>query len=1027
MFTALAISVLSATMTAAPEPESVDFVADVRPILAAHCYRCHGAGEQQAGLRLDHRESALRGGDSGPAIITADAAASELVKRITAEDEDERMPPAYDDESRALAPEEIETIRRWVNAGAIWPDAAAGDGRIDSDHWAYQPLAGGSPPLVRHAERVRNPIDAFVVARLEAEGIEPSPEADRYTLIRRLYYDLLGLPPHPDEVDAFVADDSDDAYEQLVDRLLRSPHFGERWGRHWLDKARYADSDGYEKDRPRPDAWRYRDWVIDAFNRDLPFDQFTVEQLAGDLLPGATDDQRLATAFHRQTLTNTEGGTDQEEFRVAAVMDRVQTTGSVWLGLTVGCAQCHSHKYDQITQAEYYQLFAFYNNGDETTTNVPTSAAAMEDYERALAIHDVRAADLARQHEELTARLAPELAQWEGEAQARLAHAAQHPPEYHTLELTQITSSGGAEFTRLDDGSYLASGNNPDRDTLTILATTALEGVKALRIEALAHDSLPARGPGRVAHGNFVLSELAVYAAPGEEISDEHRLTIAAARADHAQDNWPVAAAFDGDEKTGWAVGPEYGVDHWAQFTLAQSVGGAEYGTLQLELVQNYGKQHTLGCLRIQAVTGEDPSAGMPEEIVSILAVEPAQRDDAQRQELLSYFVSVHPAGAKLEQQIADHAVAEPQPPVMNVRVIAQRTEDPRTTHILRRGDFLQPQDAVEPRVLSVLPSLTPRVSGGVPDRLDLARWLVDARNPLTPRVVVNQVWSHLFGRGIVPTSGDFGVRGQPPTHPKLLDWLAQHFIDLGWSRKELIRLIVSSNTYRQTTTHRAELAEIDPQNDLLYRQNRFRVEGEVVRDLFLAASGLLSLKVGGPSVYPPMPPDVAALSYANNFKWENSSGEDRYRRGIYTFFKRTSPYPNLVTFDCPDANTACVERRASNTPLQALTTLNNDVYVEAAQALAQRVLNEAPDDDRARLAYAMRLCVARPPQPEELEDASELLSVARDYYAAHAEEARTLTGIASTTTDDAIVVERAAWTATARVFLNLDEFVTRP
>ncbi len=1025
MFKPLVI-VLAATLASAgmASADEIGFVRDVRPIFEAHCVQCHGAADQQGGLRFDHRESVLRGGDSGPTYVVGDSAVSTLIARVTADD-DERMPPPYEEDVTALSESQIETLRRWIDAGAVWPDAVQGDGHIESDHWSYQPILRDAPPTVQNAAWVRNPIDAYVLAKLESEGIEPSPEADRYTLIKRLYYDLLGLPPTPTEVDAFVNDTSDQAYEQLVDRLLRSPHYGERWGRHWMDKARYADSDGYEKDRPRPNAWRFRDWVIDAVNSDMPFDQFTIEQMAGDLLPDATPMQRLATAFHRQTLTNTEGGTDQEEFRVAAIVDRIATTGSVWLGLTVACAQCHTHKYDKITQAEYYQLFAFFNNGDETQTQVPISEEALDQYEVQIAHHRAAEELLQAKLASLRTELAATVGQWETEAQAKLAEAAKNPPELIPLDIVRVNSSGGATFERLDDGSYLASGNNPDRDNLTVLAKSSTSDIRSFRLETLTHHSLPSNGPGRVAHGNFVLNELSAFAGPTEELGEEHQLSFTSAKADHSQDKFPVANAIDGEAKTGWAVGKQYGQDHWAEFALADRLAvEGDPLWIKLQLEQNHGTQHTIGRLRVLANTGDDPNAGMPEEVVNALRVATADRTEDQHTTILDFYLSAHPRGAKLLARLEEHAKKEPKKPVMDVRVIAHREKEPRTTRLLRRGDFLQPQgDGIQPNTLAVLHPLE-AADPQNPNRLDLAYWLVDSRNPLTPRVVVNEMWSHLFGRGLVETMDDFGIRGAEPTHPKLLNWLALEFIDQGWSRKAMIRRIVTSATYRQSSAHRPQLAEIDPRNELLYRQNRFRVEAEIVRDLHLASSGLLSEKIGGPSVFPPMPPDVAALSYAGSFKWEESKGEQRYRRAMYTFFKRTAPHPNLTTFDCPDSNTTCIERRPSNTPLQALTTLNNVVFVEASRAMAQRALEEAGNDDGDRLTFIFRHCVARLPSDVELAEATELLSTARGWYVDHENDAKQLVG--DYRAKDQTLAESAAWVATARIFMNLDEFITR-
>ena len=767
-----------------PLDKPVDFARDVQPIFAEHCLQCHGADAQESGLRLDLKERALAGGDSGLAFAPEKSAESPLVHRISGLDPEIVMPP----DSKGLPAEQVAILRAWIDQGANWPDASDEGGATKTDHWAYQPIVRPEVPQPADAAWVRNPIDAFVLARLETAGIKPSPDADRYTLIRRLSIDLLGLPPSIDDVHAFVADESPEAYEKLVDRLLESPHFGERWGRHWLDIARYADSDGYEKDNPRHDAWKWRDWVIQAINDDMPFDEFTIEQLAGDLLPDATGAQKLATAFNRQTLTNTEGGTDKEEFRVEAVADRVETLGTGWLGLTIGCARCHTHKYDQITQREFYQLFAFFNNGDETSFPLPISDEAVAKYQVAKAEYD-------RQLAELDARIA--------------------------------------------------------------------------------------------------------VAGPAAQAETEKLKT----------------------EKT------------------------------------------------------------------------------------------------ELEKKA-------PPPPTIDVRVISQRTESPRATHLLKRGDFLQPADRVEPGTLAVLPRLAARTASAPPDRLDLARWLASRENPLTPRVCVNHVWQHLFGQGLVKTTNDFGVRGEAASHPDLLDWLADEWFELGLSRKALVKLIVMSATYRQSSAHRSELKEIDANNRLLARQNRFRVEAEIVRDLSLAAGGLMSRKVGGPSVYPPMPADVAALSYANNFKWTASEGEDRHRRGMYTFFKRTAPHPNLTAFDCPDSNKTCVERASSNTPLQALTTLNNIVFSESAQGLARRALGESGLDDSARIRRAFEYSVARSPGEAETAAFLELLAAARDYYGKSADEAKAAAG--ATVPEGVPVAEAAAWAATARILLNLDEFITR-
>jgi mono/diheme cytochrome c family protein len=1011
----VALAHVTASLAAGEEPAKVDFVQHIQPIFVEHCYQCHGPDKQESGLRLDQRAAALKGGDAGPWFIAGSSQSSDIVRRATAANPEERMPPPGV-QTKPLSAAQIATIARWIDQGGKWPEAKV----AGSNHWAFQPIERPAPPAVKDESWPRGAIDRFVLARLEAQGIRPSAEADRYTLIKRLAYDLVGLPPEPAEVDAFVADRSPDAYEKLVNRLLDSPRFGERWGRRWLDMARYADSDGYEKDNPRPDAWRYRDWVIDAVNADMPLDRFTIEQLAGDLLPGATAQERLATAFHRQTLTNTEGGADPEQFRVEAIFDRVATTGSVWLGLTIGCAQCHSHKYDPITHQEYYQLFAFFNNGDETETEVPLVGETLDKWNRET---DDARNKLNKSEPKLVkarADIAAGLPEWE----SQLKSAAATPLEFHPIELVSAKSAAGSEMKILSDGSYLVSGTNPQVDKYTIVAKTDLaKDITGFRVEALTHDSLGGRGPGRTGHGNFVLTEFRAFAAASAEIHSDNRVEIAQAVADSSQPEHPAANAIDGKEPTGWSIVPETGRDHWILFTTKQPLKPHERPWLQLVLSQNYGSQHTLGRFRLMAVTGYDPLLSVPQAVRDVLAVPSDMRTAEQTAALVEYRAGEDKKVAELIADVNKLRQRVAAQPVMKARVLAERTARRRASHLLSRGDFLQPDGEVQPGTLAVLPPLKPRAVGSA-DRLDLATWLVDPANPLVRRVMVNQLWSSLFGRGIVRTANDFGVRGERPTHPELLDWLASEMTARGWSRKEMIRLVVASATYRQASGHRTELVDVDPLNDLFHRQNRYRVEAEIVRDLSLATAGLLSDKVGGPSVFPPLPPDIAELSYANNFKWSNSTGEDRYRRGMYTFFKRTAPHPNLTTFDCPDSNTTCVERRTSNTPLQALATLNNEIFSEAAQAMARRVLSATASDDEERLKMALRWCVTRPATAEELTAFGELLTQSRQWYASHSAEATAALGAFKSA--GASTEESAAWVATVRIMMNLDEFLTR-
>jgi hypothetical protein len=747
---------------------AIDFDTDVLPLLNTHCFKCHGEKEK-GGLRLTDEKSAHAGGNSGPVIVAKKSADSPLIHSVAGLDKDRAMPPG---DATKLAADEVGVLRAWIDQGAKWGTTAAVAVEAKSKHWSFQPITKPAVPADRNA------IDFFIRERLAKEKLEPSPEADRPTLIRRLSLDLTGLPPTPKEVDDFVNDSSGDAYERLVDRLLASPHYGERWGRHWLDAARYADSDGYEKDTGRPFAWRYRDWVIHALKADLPFDQFTIQQLAGDLLPNATVEQRTATGFHRNTLTNKEGGVDQEEFRVAAVVDRVNTTGTVWLGLTVGCSQCHDHKYDPLSQREFYQLFAFFNSDREVDLSAPLP----------------------------------------GEVE----------------KLTAASKEAEAERTKLK---------------------AAIEEAKAK---------------------NLSTSEL------------------------------------------------------------------------------------------------------------------------VRRETALATFEKKLPTASKV-QTLVMGAV--------------------RPTNVLVRGDFLRKGVVVQPGTPAVLPKAAEPKT-----RLDLARWLVSTDNPLTPRVTVNWVWGKFFGRGLVATPEDFGTQGQPPSHPELLDSLAAAFRDdLGWSLKKLHKLIVTSATYRQSSAVTTVLADRDPLNVLLARQSRLRLESEIVRDSALAASGLLSPTVGGPSIRPPQPPGISELTYANSAKWPETTGPDRYKRGMYIWFQRTSPYPTLMAFDNPDSNVCAVRRERSNTPLQALTVLNDAVFVEAAQALAKQALTERKDNAGE---YAFQLCLGRDwTKAEEkrvIKLFAELQALAKKDPAAAAK----LVGKhapAGVPPEDA-----AAWVGVCRALLNLDEFVTR-
>jgi hypothetical protein len=967
----------------------IDFKRDIQPIFADKCYGCHGPDKQKGGLRLDRKREALQGGDSGKVILPGKASDSLLVRNVSGSDPDNVMPPKGKGEP--VTDKQLALLRAWIEGGAAWPDDGRDAAPSASAHWAFRPPVRTAAPSVTARDWLRNPIDAFVLARLEQEKISPAPEADRATLIRRLSLDLIGLPPRPEEVEQFLSDTDPKAYEKLVDRLLASRHFGERWARHWLDLARYADSDGYEKDAVRPYAYLYRDWVIEATNRDLPFDQFTIEQLAGDLLPDATLEQKVATGFHRQTLTNKEGGVDQEEFRCKATADRVNTTATVWLGLTVACAECHTHKYDPITQREYYQFYAFFNNATEKDVPAPRPAE-LEQYRRDLARWTEKHQELNGQ---LKARRADDLLNAQREWEATLARPK---IEWHALEPVSANAREGTTLTISND-TIVASGKTPATETYEAEFDTALTNITGFRLEVL-DDPEEKKGPGRAENGNFVLSELKLRVLNAR--GDSTNVVLTNAIADASQPEHPVGNAIDGNTGTGWSVTPQKQRGHVAIFETAQPLTAD--GKLAFSLVQQYGREHTIARFRILATTSAPPFVldVMPETITRALATPLDQRTREQKRELGEFYrEQIDPRTLDLKKQIAAHARRRSTEPPTKAAILV---EENRKTHVHVRGDFLRKGDEVEAATLAVLHPL--RARSATPDRLDLAQWLFDPANPLTGRVAVNHVWKHLFGRGLVPTVDDFGTRGEQPSHPELLDWLATEFARLGWSRKELIRMIVTSATYRQSSQARPELLQGDPLNILLARQNRLRLEAEVIRDCHLAVSGLLNPEIGGPSVRPPLPADLTSLAYANQIKWKNSEGADRYRRGLYTFFQRTLPYPMLMTFDAPDSNVACTRRERSNTPLQALTLMNDPVFFECAQALGRSVagLPEASTKDKARRMFTAVL--SRPPTQAELDRLVKF----------HEVQTRLGNGAPETST----------FVAMARTLMNLDEFVTR-
>ena len=981
----------------AADPPAPDFNRDVRSILAAHCFKCHGpdAANRQGDLRLDVREAALAKTESGThAIVPGNLQASELIRRITSDDPNEQMPPPA--AKKPLTDEHQQVLRRWVASGANY-----------APHWAFEPPRQTVPPVVKLSHWPRNPIDAFVLARLESAGLRPAPAADRYTLVRRVHLDLIGLPPTPVEADAFVNDPAPDAYERLVDRLLASPHYGERWARQWLDLARYADTNGYEEDKPRS-VWPYRDWVIRAINNDLPFDQFTIEQIAGDMLPNATIDQRIATGFHRNSMLNTESGVDPLEYRFYSLVDRVNTTSTIWLGLTLGCAQCHTHKFDPVPQSDYYQFLALMNNAEELEIDAPQPDLVFERQRLTAQIDDL----MKRLPDQFLAAASPGSKMTAAEQQAFLElrceewrrEAAKTAVRWKTLRPARATANVPV-LTLLQDDSVLAIGDTTKHDEYDLDLTTDLKNITAVRLETLPDDRLPARGPGRLYYegqnGTFFLCEFGL-TADGAPLAVGRTLQTAG----------NAKLATDGDPLSGWTFTDRQGLPSTALFELVQPLASVQ--KLQVHMMSERAQPCAIGRFRISVTTDPWPQglSTHPAEIEALVATNASDLTPAQRKHLLQYFLETTPLLATQQQAIA--ALRKQQPAYPTTLVMSELPmEHQRKAVLYRRGEFLQPGDAVEPQVLSVLPQLpasTPRT------RLELGKWLVDPANPLVGRVTMNRNWAAFFGHGLVRSVDDFGYQGSPPSHPELLDWLAVELIRQRWSLKSMHRLLVTSATYQQSSQLTAEMAAKDPQNNLLARGPRHRLQAEQIRDLALVASGLLGAQIGGPSVYPPQPPGATEGPYTA-LQWKPSDGADRYRRALYTFIKRTQPFAMLNTFDAPEGRVCIAQREISHSPLQALTLLNDPTSLEAAQALGGMAAISAGSIDE-RVINLFRRCLTRPPTEDERVAILEFYTTIRKRI----QDGKLPPGLASPGAGDSI--DRAAWTAVARALLNLDEVI---
>jgi mono/diheme cytochrome c family protein len=1018
-------------------PVSDLFTTAVLPIFRSSCYQCHSGNQPKGQLHLDVKSLALKGGVSGPVIIPGDSGSSRLLQRVLGAGGESQMPL----KGASLTKEQIAVLRRWIDEGAKWPDTVRAEQAPETKHWAYVKPVRPELPTVKDAAWGRNSIDRFVLARLEKEGLKPSPEASKETLIRRVSLDLTGLPPTPAEVDAFVGDSHSDAYERLVDRLLASPHYGERWATPWLDLARYGDSDGLRDDRQRV-AWPYRDWVIQALNRNMPFDQFTIEQLAGDLLPGASVEQKVATGFVRSSTLQTENGTDPEENNWNAQVDRASTVGSVWLGSTLGCAQCHNHKYDPFTQKQFYQMVAFFNNGSfvKQAPKKGSELVAFGDVGKFTEPRlDLPSTEQARKRDEINAQIkqyeaklndsSPEFqkrqAAWES---ALLSFEDQWQP----LRASRLSSQNGTTLTAMADASILASGKNPDSDTYEFEAKAPLRGITALRIEALPDASLPAGGPGRDYYGNFMLHEVKV------DVESEGRLASTVAFKEILPDEiMPKIVDPQIKMKQIWIVDATGQAGTYDELKVTGAAGRVKSqlllipdkplktdagGLLRITLIQTSEINGVnLGRFRVSATTAGNPKfmLDVPAGLRPLLSIPSEKRTPQQAAAVTAQYRTVAVELAPVRDKIAELRAEIQALKIPSTLIVAEdQTVAHPSTYVRMRGAFVSKGDLVEADVPGFL---GPLPAGAPSNRLGLARWLVSRENPLTARVTVNHFWEAMFGRGIVETPEDFGTQGFPPSHPELLDWLAVEFMDSGWNMKAIQRLIVTSSTYRQSSAVTPGLLERDPGNMLLARGPRFRVEAEMVRDIALTASGLLSEKMFGPPVKPYQPEGLWSsipVGQGDAQIWEVSAGEDRYRRGVYTYIRRSVRYPSLTVFDAPSREICIARRSHSDTPLQALTTLNDPAFFEAAQAMARRILKEGGANESSRAIYGFRLATSRRPSAQELDTLLSGFGKDQQYFRRNSKEAEAIAG-----QPDA---ELAAWTMFSNALLNLDEAITK-
>lgn len=1166
-----------------PAQTELNYNLDIRPILADNCYACHGPDEKarQAELRLDTKAGAFSEPSGYPIIVAGNPDESELYRRITSNEDNYRMPPA--DFNKTLTPAQVEAITQWIRAGATW-----------EEHWAFTTPTRPTTPAVKDAAWVRNPIDAFILARLEAQGLTPAQEADKRTLIRRLSFDLTGLPPTREEVHQFLTDESPEAYEKLIDAFMAKPEYGEHQARFWLDAARYGDTHGLHLDNYR-EMWPYRDWVIDAFNANMPFDQFTIEQLAGDLLPEPTLEQRIATGFNRCHVTTSEGGSIDEEYYVRYAVDRANTTGTVWMGLTVGCAQCHDHKYDAITQKEFYQLYAYFNNITENAMDgnrkdsPPVVKLPTPEQEAELATFDAQIEELDAQTKAPIPEVDATQIAWENRM-----------PRWTLLKPEEMHSKGGATLELLEDNSVLVSGTNPEQEVYEIVAALPPGKWSAVRLEGITHESLPKGGVGRSDNSNVVLTDFSLEIATDADADADAEadgaawtpLSIVHSWADHEQagGDFVIANAIDDKPETGWALDRRR-ENRQAIFLVAAPFGkdfGDDGGTLKVRLKHEYDLRHkqfgrfrlavtdaptiypigskiTLGnwhsvgpftaahgniafyqayepetkpvktgdtftvgnktlkweqqthwvdaqvhndivgensatylhrninsvtqqkallhigsndalkvwlndteifaknvqrdaaadqerlqvqlkpgnnALLLKVVNYSGPSGFyfrietdapmVPATLVDIAAVTRGEREETQKAQIRDYYRQNVTQDAELEALFADLAAVRQERNTLDASltttlVMQERTE-PRGAYVLERGEYERRGEQVYPQTPAVLP---PMPADAAPNRLSFSEWLLSPEHPLTARVTINRFWQNVFGTGIVKTAEDFGTQGTPPVHPELLDWLATEFIASGWDIQTMLKLMLTSATYRQSAQITATKLELDAENRFLSRGPRFRFDAETLRDNALVVSGLLYTQIGGPSVKPPQPDGLwAAVGFtgSNTDKFVQDTGPDKvYRRSLYTFWKRTSPPPQMNILDAPSREACTVRRERTNTPMQALMFMNDPQYFEAARAFAERILKEGGTTAQERIAYAFEIAMARLPKSDEEALMLAMLEAQTEELAANPTAAEELIQVGQSAPDENLdAVEIAAWTMIANLILNLDEVMNK-